>query len=117
MRNIIKYLKSTGKVKEFYKYCKRDPEYNKLTLHLDMYVRWNSAFRMISNAIILKRYLNIFLQSLIPIKREETTYYDKIVLERLSDEDWEELDKVHSFLVNFDLFTKFFEGDKYPTLG
>lgn len=43
--------------------------------------------------------------------------YGKLIVEPLTESDWEELEFIMEFLHLFNVFTQCFETNKYPTLG
>lgn len=72
---------------------------------------------MINHAIALSDQIDSFLVSNIVEGMPLNTYKGKFTIKKLEIEDWEELDFIKQFLFKFNVYTKGFESDQFPTLG
>ena len=97
IRNIAKSIRSsTSKWERFQTIC-ASYEIKAMTIPLDIKVRWNSTFRMIHQAVFLRK----------PIHR----YTDDLGAKHLvmSDDDWKQAELLFMFLLPFQRCTKRFE--------
>jgi len=91
-------------------------QFDSLELIQDNSTRWNSWFRSIERAIDFRERLELFCSSYQPTNDRSPAAY------RLSAEDWDELDGIHTALRDFNAATLLTEGarpslmDWFPTL-
>lgn len=86
-------------------------------LILDNATRWNSTYRMIDYGLQLKELINSFLVAELAYPKTVVTKYGVISISQICEDEWVELEFLHKFLSIFNVFTKFFESNKFPTLG
>lgn len=86
-------------------------------LILDNATRWNSTYRMIDHGLQLKELLNSFLAAELAYPKTVVTKYGVFSISQICEDEWVELEFLHKFLSIFNVFTKFIERNKFPTLG
>ncbi len=89
----------------------------KLSLVLDMKIRWNSSYKMINRFLLYKNTLEQFYEQLELIDGITEKQKERLLASKLSRDDWNVMDALHVVLERFNTATIIISGQKYPTLS